>query len=93
MSQYGTALKGHWRFSGSLVEAKKRGQSTTEILKKKKKMSELVQGQLLGINVIGDSGNGVGTLCFRERYSPQQLPISIAGTHHLKALDWKEMGS
>lgn len=56
-------------------------------------MSELVQGQLLGINVIGDSGNGVGTLCFRERYSPQQLPISIAGTHHLKALDWKEMGS
>lgn len=57
-----------------------------------KKMSELVQGQLLGINVIGDSGNGVGTLCFRERYSPQQLPTSAAGTHHLKALDWKEMG-
>lgn len=56
-------------------------------------MSELVQGQLLGINVIGDSGNGVGTLCFRGRYSPQQLPTSIAGTHHLKALDWKEMGS
>lgn len=91
MGQYCAALKSHWRFSGNLVEAKKRGQSTTEILEKK--MSELVQGQLLGINVIGDSGNGVGTLCFRGRYSPQQLPTSIAGTHHLKSLDWKEMGS
>lgn len=54
-------------------------------------MSELVQGQLLGINVIRDSGNGVGTLCFRERYSPQQLPTSTAGTHHPKALDWKKV--
>lgn len=88
VGQYCT--KGHWRFSGNLVETKKRGQSTTQILGKK--MSELVQGQLLGINVIRDSGNGVGTLCFRERYSPQQLPTSTAGTHHPKALDWKKVG-
>lgn len=39
-----------------------------------KKMSGPVQGHLPGINVIRESGSSAGTMCFRERYSPQQLP-------------------
>lgn len=55
-----------------------------------KKMSGLVQGHLPGINVIRESGSSAATMCFREWYSPQQLPAWTAGTHQPNTLDWKQ---
>lgn len=83
MGQYCVALKSHGRFSRNLVGAKKRGQPNI------KKMSGPVQGHLPGINVIRESGSSTGTMCFRERYSPRQLPARTAGTHQPNTLDWK----
>lgn len=71
VGQYCVALKSRWRFSRNLVGEKKRGQSTTLNVEK---ISELVQGHLPGINAIRESGSSAGTMCLRERYSPQQLP-------------------
>ena len=71
VGQYCVALKSHRRFSrNSAGPKKKRPVYNSDI----KKMSGLVQGHLPGINVIRESGSSAGTMCFRERYSPQQLP-------------------
>lgn len=53
-----------------------------------KKMAGLVERHLPGINVIRESGSSAGTMCFRERYGPRQLPARTAGTHYV--LNWKQ---
>ena len=55
-----------------------------------KKMSGLVQGHLLGINVIGESGSNAGIMCFREKCSPGQLPAWTASAHHPNMLRWRQ---
>lgn len=71
VGQYCVALKSHGRFSrNSVGGGEKRPVYNSNI----QKMSGLVQGHLPGINVIRESGSSAGTMCFRERYSPQQLP-------------------
>lgn len=84
VSQYCFTCENHGGFSRKLVGAEKRGQCTTL---KIEKISEPVQGHLPGINVIRESGSSTGTLCFRERCSPQQLPAKTSGTHQPKTLD------
>lgn len=85
--QYCVALKSHRRVSRNSAGAlEKRPVYNSNI----KKMSGLVQGHLPGINVIRESWSSAGTMCFRERYSPGQLPAWTAGTHQPNMLDWKQ---
>lgn len=69
--QYCVALKSHRRCSRHSAGAKKKRPVYKSNIKK---MSGPVQGHLPGINVIRESGSSAGTMCFRERYNPQQLP-------------------